>query len=146
MLSGPIVNTVTGAGIKLCTNLINSYLSNKEESQRIIAARDKHMFDAAVKQQAESAKDPFVKVTRRILFMMLTSTYCFLLIFYALNPQIEYDVIMPKVDTSGGILNWIFGPTKEFVVQRMTGGLLLMSFIDLIFMVVGFYAIPSKKR
>ena len=78
--------------------------------------------------------------------MSLTMTYCFLLIYYALNPSIEYDVIMPKSGADGGILSFVFGPAKEFHVVKLTGGLLLMSFIDLMFMVVGFYAIPSKKR
>jgi hypothetical protein len=146
MLSGPILNTVVGAGIKLGANFINSWLAGKEETQRIMAARDQRMFDAAVQQQKDSAHDPFVKVTRRLLFMSLTMTYCFLLIYYALNPSISYDVIMPKSGADGGIFSFIFGPAKEFHVVKLTGGLLLMSFIDLMFMVVGFYAIPSKKR
>ena len=146
MLSGPIMNTMIGAGIKLGANVVNGWLAQKEEQQRIIAARDKQMFDAAVQQQKDNSKDPFVKVTRRILFMSLTFTYCFLLMYYAMNPSIEYDVIMPKSGTDGGILAFIFGTAKEFHVVKLTGGLLLMSFIDLMFMVVGFYAIPSKKR
>ena len=146
MLSGPIVNTVVGAGIKLGANFINSWLASKEEAQRIMAARDQRMFDAAVEQQKENSKDPFVKITRRILFMTLTGTYCFLLVYYAFNPGIEYDVIIPKMSPDGGIFSFIFGTPKEFHVQTLTGGLLLMSFIDLMFMVVGFYAIPSKKR
>ena len=146
MLSGPILNTVVGAGIKLGANVVNGWLAQKEEQQRIIAARDKQMFDAAVSQQKENAKDPFVKVTRRILFMTLTGTYCFLLIYSAFTPDIEYDVVIPKTSIDGGILAFIFGGPKEFYVQTLTGGLLLMSFIDLMFMVVGFYAIPSKKR
>ena len=146
MLTGPILNTVVGAGIKLGANVVNGWLAQKEEQQRIVAARDKEMFNAAVNQQKDNAKDPFVKVTRRILFMALTGTYCFLLIYYAFNPDIEYDVVIPKTSIDGGILAFIFGGPKEFYVQRLTGGLLLMSFIDLMFMVVGFYAIPSKKR
>ena len=146
MLSGPILNTMIGAGIKLGANVVNGWLASREEQQRIIAARDKQMFDAAVQQQKDNAKDPFVKVTRRMLFMSLTMTYCFLLIYYAMNPNIEYDVIMPKTGADGGIFSFIFGPAKEFHVVKLTGGLLLMSFIDLMFMVVGFYAIPSKKR
>ncbi len=146
MLSGPIVNTVIGAGIKLGANFINSWLATKEEAQRIMAARDQRMFEAAAQQQKDNAKDPFVKVTRRVLFMSLTLTYCFLLIYYAFNPDIKYDVVIPKVSPDGGIFSFIFGTPKEFHVQTLTGGLLLMSFIDLMFMVVGFYAIPSKKR
>ena len=71
---------------------------------------------------------------------------CFLMIFYALNPHITYDVIVPKGDSAKwGIFSWITG-SEEWRVVQMTGGLLLTSFFDLCFMVVGFYAIPSKRR
>ena len=51
MFSGPILNTMIGAGIKLGANVVNGWLASREEQQRIIAARDKQMFDAAVQQQ-----------------------------------------------------------------------------------------------
>jgi len=60
-----------------------------------------------------------------------------------MNPNIQYDVIMPIKDgISTGIFTWIFGG-DSFEVVRLTGGLLLMSFMDLAFMVIGFYAVPS---
>ena len=71
---------------------------------------------------------------------------CFLMIYYAFNPQIEYSVIVPKGDGGKlGFVSWIFGG-KDWEMVKMTGGLMLASFMDLCFMVVGFYAIPSKRR
>ena len=68
------------------------------------------------------------------------------MIYYALNPCIVYDVIVPRGDTARlGILSWFFG-ARDYDLVQMTGGLLLTSFFDLCFMVVGFYAVPSKKR
>ena len=112
----------------------------------MLAARDNETLQAILKNQAEQAKDPFVKVTRRILFLSITFTMCFLMIFYALNPHITYDVIVPKGESAKwGIFSWLTG-AEEWTVVQMTGGLLLTSFFDLCFMVVGFYAIPSKRR
>ena len=143
---GPILNTILGAGIKLGVNLINAWLTQKQQAQLLMAARDKSMIDALLKNQSEQAKDPFVKITRRILFMSITFTMCFLMIYYAFNPDISYDVIVPKGEGARwGILSWIFGG-KEWELVEMTGGLLLSSFFDLCFMVVGFYAVPSKMR
>jgi hypothetical protein len=140
---GPILNTILGAGIKLGVNLINAWLMQKQQAQLLMAARDKSMIDALLKNQA---KDPFVKITRRILFMSITFTMCFLMIYYAFNPDISYDVIVPKGEGARwGIFSWIFGG-KEWELVEMTGGLLLSSFFDLCFMVVGFYAVPSKMR
>ena len=143
---GPILNTIIGAGIKLAVNLVNSWLEQKRQDQLMLAARDQAMMDAMLRNQAEQAKDPFVKVTRRMLFMSLTFTMCYLMVFYAHNPDITYDIIVPKGEGSRwGLFGWLFGGDDWKVVQ-LTGGLMLSSFMDLCFMVVGFYAVPSKRR
>jgi hypothetical protein len=43
------------------------------------------------------------------------------------------------------VKSWFFGDA-EWVTFELTGGLLLASFVDLMFMVIGFYAIPSSKK
>jgi hypothetical protein len=143
---GPILNTIIGAGIKLACNLINAWLEQKRQDQLALAARDEKMLDALIASQAENARDPFVKVSRRILFMSITFTMCFLMIYYAMNPSITYNIIVPKGDGAKlGFFSWVFGG-KDWEMVQMTGGLMLASFMDLCFMVVGFYAIPSKRR
>lgn len=143
---GPIINTIIGAGIKLACNLINAWLEQKRQDQMILAARDNLMLEALIKNQNERASDPFVKVTRRVLFMAITFTMCYLMIFYAHNPNISYDLIVPKGESARfGFFSFIFG-AKDWEMVQMTGGLMLSSFMDLCFMVVGFYAIPSKRR
>ena len=144
---GPVLNTIIGAGIKLLCNLLNHWLEQKRQDQLLLAARDSEIINSLLKNQLAQASDPFVKVTRRILFLSITLTLCYLMIFYALNPNISYDIIVPRNadGTTGGFFTWIMG-SRDYDVVRMTGGLLLTSFMDLCFMVVGFYAIPSKRR
>lgn len=143
---GPILNTILGAGIKLGCNLINAWLEQKRQDQMMLATRDNESLRALITNQQEQAKDPFVKVTRRVLFMSITFTMCYLMIYYAHNPNITYDIIVPKGEGGGlGFFSWIFGG-KTWEVVTLTGGLMLSSFIDLCFMVVGFYAVPSKQR
>ena len=88
---GPILSTIIGAGIKLGANLINSWLEQKRQDQLMLGAREAELTEAILKNQNEQAKDPFVKVTRRILFLSLTWTYCFLMIYYAFNNNISYN-------------------------------------------------------
>ena len=143
---GPVLNTIIGAGIKLACNLINSWLEQKRQDQMMLAARDHKMMEAMLENQIRQASDPFVKITRRVLFMSITFTMCYLMMFYAHNPTISYDVIVPKGDNAKwGLFSWVFGG-QDWKVVKLTGGLLLTSFMDLCFMVVGFYAIPSKRR
>lgn len=143
---GPILNTILGAGIKLACNLINAWLEQKRQDQMMLAARDEKIVSAYLNNQSEQSKDPFVKITRRILFMSITFTMCYLMIYYAHNPGITYQVIVPNGEGGGlGFFSWLTGG-KDWTVVELTGGLLLSSFMDLCFMVVGFYAVPSKRR
>jgi hypothetical protein len=143
---GPILNTIIGAAIKLACNLLNAWLEQKRQDQLALAARDDKMLTALIESQRENSGDGFVKATRRVLFLSITFTMCFLMIYYAFNPHITYDIIVPRGEGSKwGFFSWIFGG-KDWEVVQMTGGLMLASFMDLCFMVVGFYAIPSKKR
>lgn len=143
---GPILNTIIGAGIKLGCNLINSWLYQKQQDQMMLAAKDEMMLRAMIESQEKQASDPFVKITRRILFMSITFTMCYLMIYYAHNPDITYNILVPKGEGARlGFFSWVLGG-KDWEMVQMTGGLLLTSFMDLCFMVIGFYAIPSKKR
>ena len=143
---GAVFNVVLGAGIKLLVNVVNFWLEQKRQNQLLLAARDDKMIDAMVSNQKSQASSPFVQATRRVLFLSLTLTLCFLMVYYATNPHIVYDVIVPKGDgVSTGILSWLIG-TEEWKVVQLSGGLLLSSFMDLCFMVIGFYAVPSKMR
>lgn len=143
---GPILNTILGAGIKLACNLINAWLEQKRQDQMMLAARDDKIVTAYLNNQSEQSKDPFVKITRRILFMSITFTMCYLMIYYAHNPNITYQIIVPNGEGAGlGFFSWLIGG-KDWSVVELTGGLLLSSFMDLCFMVVGFYAVPSKRR
>ena len=143
---GPILNTILGAGIKIGANILNAWLEQRRQDQLALAARDDKTVEALIASQKAQASDPFVKVTRRILFMSITFTLCYLMLYYAHNPNISYDMIVPKgTSARWGIFSWFFGG-EDFTVVRLTGGLMLSSFMDLCFMVVGFYAIPSKRR
>jgi hypothetical protein len=141
---GPVLNTIIGAAIKVGANLLNYWLEQKRQDQMILSARDSGMLKALIDNQSKTALDPFVKVTRRILFLTITFTMCFLMIYYAMNPNITYDVIIDK-PSGGGVFSWFFG-SPDWHQVNLTGGLMLSSFMDLCFMVVGFYAIPSRAK
>ena len=142
---GPILNTVLGAGIKIGANILSSWMEQRRQDQLALAARDDKMMQSLIESQKANASDPFVKVTRRILFMSITFTLCYLMLYYAHNPSVSYDMLVPKGSNSRwGIFSWFVGG-DDFTVVRLTGGLMLSSFMDLCFMVVGFYAIPSKR-
>ena len=145
---GAVSNLALGAGIKLGVNVVNQWLAGKREDRQFIHAREQQQLEAHHAFVAEQAKDPFVKVTRRILFFLLTGTYCFLLIFYAFNPTINYEILVPMTPGGGGIFSFIFGKGEsiQFQTVQLSGGLLLYQFQAVIQMIIGFYCVPSKAR
>tara|TARA_R110002167_G_scaffold116467_5_gene291592 strand:- start:693 stop:1130 length:438 start_codon:yes stop_codon:yes gene_type:complete len=145
-MGGAIVSAALGAGFKLLVNVVNYWLEHKKQNQLLLAARDEKVIEAILNNQIQQASDPFVKVTRRVLFMTITFTMCYLMIFYALNPHITYDVIVPRGESAKmGFMSWFTGG-DDWVIVKLSGGLLLTSFMDLCFMIVGFYAVPSRMR
>ena len=145
-MGGAVVSAAIGAGIKLLVNIVNFWLEQRRQNQLLLAAKDDAFIRAMVENQVNNSQDSFVKATRRVLFMTITFTLCFLMIYYATNPHIVYDVVVPNGEGARwGLISWIIGG-KDWSVVQLSGGLLLTSFMDLCFMVVGFYAVPSKLR
>jgi hypothetical protein len=145
MLGSAVTNIAVGAGIKLVSNIVNGWIERKGAADRNSALKDAEVRKVQAEIARENAKDPFVQLTRRVLFCMLTATYCYMVIYYGKNPHISFDIIVPKKDLSGGIMSFLFGSGKEFHVVTISGGLLLHSFTEIMSTIVGFYAVPRGR-
>ena len=145
---GAVTNVAIGAGIKLGVNVVNQFLAAKREERQMLHAKDAQQLKAHQDFVNQQAKDPFVKVTRRLLFIMLTGTYCFLLVYYALRPDIEYQVLVPLANGESSIISWLLGSRARPDMEPITlsGGLLLWQFQHVIQLIIGFYCVPSKAR
>ena len=142
MALGPVTSTLVGAGVKLGANVVNSWLNAKDRQMELVAAERVKLIDEQTKIIASNAKDPFVQMSRRVLFMALTFTFCWLVIYFATRPDIDWMVSTGE----GGklsLFSFIFG-AKSGTVHA--GALVVTSFVDLMFMVIGFYAIRSNRK
>ena len=139
---GPVVSTLMGAGVKLLANVINSWLAGRARQQELLSADRARVIEAQSRLIEKNAKDPFVQFSRRVPFMALTFTFCWLIIYFATRPDVDWMVATGE----GGrmsLFSFIFG-AKGATVHA--GALLVTSFIDLMFMVIGFYAIKSNRK
>ena len=71
---GSVLNTIIGAGIKIGANLISAWIEQRKVDRTLMAARDENILKMIAESQKETRSDPFVKTTRRILFLALTFT------------------------------------------------------------------------
>lgn len=140
MITGPIISTLMGAGLKLVSNLVLGFIESRQQKEAASREFDSNKLKAI--QSLQGTAFSLSKYIRPFVTVAFVGTYCYLMIYYAHNSEIEYSVMVPK---EPGIFAWIWG-SKEQVQQTLTGGLMLASFVDLVFMVAGFYYMPSKRR
>lgn len=142
MIEGPIFNTILGAGIKLGSNVVNHLIEKSSRSQELAGADAAARLDAQTRIIEENAKSPFVQFTRRVLFLTLTFTFCWVVIYFTQHPDVDWTVY-PEAIRRFGFLSYLFGSNLQPI---HAGALLVSAFVDLMFMVVGFYSIRSNRK
>lgn len=138
LFSGPVGATAAGA----CLKLLNTWVQGKIEKQQMEAAREEKILNTWAKSQIAITKDRQSKTTRRWVFWMLTATYCFVFVWFTIFP--ETTIITLGGHSSGWITSIFGGGTDKLVT--VTGGHIVVAGLELIFMVVGFFALPSRRR
>ena len=137
-----ITNLMCGAGIKIVSNLLNTWMANRADEVRGNSLKDQRIIQAHVQLAKESNRDRLGKVSRSIIFFMLIATWCYMGVWGIHNPDVEMDVLVNK---KTGFLGRLFNRT-EFDTVRITGSVLLMQWFEIMEMVVGFFVVPSRKR
>lgn len=138
LFSGPVGATAAGA----CLKLLNTWVQGKIEKQQMEAAREEKILNTWAKSQIAITKDRQSKTTRRWVFWMLTATYCFVFVWFTIFPE---TTIITLGGHSSGWITSIFGGGIE-KPYTVTGGHIVVAGLELIFMVVGFFALPSRRR
>jgi len=138
LLSGPAGATALGAVLKL----FNTWVQGRIEKQQMEAAREEKILNTWARSQTAISKDRQSKTTRRWVFWMLTATYCFVFVWFTLYPE------TPIITVGGHSAGWvtaIFGGGTEKLIT-ITGGHVVVAGLELMFMVIGFFAMPSRRR
>lgn len=143
LLAGPAGNILLGAVTKLVVVIVINIFDLIFKGQENSHSQDKATQEALAENQRAQASDPFVKFSRRILFLYLVLTYCYMAMFYHYNPDIAYDILLPK---SGGGIFGMFSGSADYQVIRITGGYHVAVFNEVVLTVLGFFVVQSSKR
>ena len=131
---GVAANFLTGAAAKVIAGAIWKMMEHARE------ARMASMYantDRIVKlQSGTDTADDWTRLTRRIIALALTGTWCFTVIFILLKPGFELKILVPK--TPSILFSWIIGSTDQ-TVKLVSAGSLLWDFKSMIEILVGFY-------
>jgi len=134
-------NFLMGSGVKLIANVINNWSANAAEERRTNALREKDAIEAHIRLAEIHNKDLTSKITRGIVFLMITGTFCYIGVWGIMNPEQSNDVLIP---IEKGFFN-LFGRT-EFKAVETEGFPLMFQFWTGMEMILGAYIIPSRRR
>ena len=132
-----------GAGVKLVTNVVNGWIHNSAEKDRTNSLRDAKTTNAHIDLAKAANSDKIGKISRSLIFMMIISTWCYIAIYGLHNPDITYDIVLPKGS------NWSFGSlfsSSEWEIRKISGSVLMWQWFTLTEMILGFFVVPSRRR
>lgn len=132
-----------GVGGKLLSNLINSWLSSSQDAKRdaVYSHKDAAWVQAQVELQKELNKDHLAKITRMIIYIMVTSTFC-LITLYAMMYPVQTDVL---VDVTGGLFSNLFRQKTQVVEPVHISGVVFKDCLHVMIAVLGAFVTPSRK-
>lgn len=141
-LTSPVGSFIIGAVLKL----VNNWTAAKSEREMVKDARSAALLKAHHQMKMAIQKDPFSKMTRRWVFLTVVFTFCAILLMFAIDAAFlngtPLDLSIP-IDKKTGILSFLAGGTNKETLNLGMGYIFYYG-LDLVFMIMGFYTMPSK--
>lgn len=132
-----------GVGGKLISNVINSFLSNGQQTKKDLA--HSHQSPQWIKAQVEllkaENKDYFARLARFIIYVMIAATFCFITIHAMMYPT-QTDVL---IKTSKGLSSFFFRQPESIKESVHISGVVFNSCLEIIIAVLGALVTPSSK-
>jgi hypothetical protein len=132
-----------GALVKVGVNVVNGWMHNSAEERRNNALRDGEIVKAQIELAKTVSRDNVTKCIRGAIFLMIVTTWCYMAIYGLHNPNMEYDIILPKGN------NWsiqsLFS-SSDWSVRKISGSVLMWQWFSLVEMILGFFVVPSRRR
>jgi len=132
-----------GVGGKLISNVINSFLSNGQQTKKDLA--HSHQTPEWIRAQVEllkaEQKDYFARLARFLIYISIAATFCFITIYAMIFPT-ETDVL---IKTSRGLSSFFFRQPEEIKESVHISGVVFKDCLQVIIAVLGALVTPSSK-
>lgn len=138
-----IENVLLGSGIKIVSNVINTWMSNRAEEIRSNALKDQEIIKAQVELAKENNRDIIGKLNRSLIFVMLIGCWCYMGIYFMTHVEDFQSALIPR---KSGIFGKLFGSTEYAKVDVGGWSILFYQWFEIMQMVVGFFCVPSRRR
>ena len=130
-----------GAGVKLVSNVVNSWFSNSAEHSRNLLLKDKESIEANIKLLEASNANWITQFSRATTFAAITLTFCWITIYSMYNPE-ETSIL---IDVKGGWLSSIFRQPDKVVQEVKSSGIVFDRCFSIMEAVIGAFVMRSKR-
>jgi len=137
-----ISNLLMGAAFKMGANVINTWMANKADEHRANMLKDADIVKAHIELAKENNKDLFTKISRSVIFFMLTGTFCYMGLFVLHNYADFQEGLIP---VKPGLISKLFSHT-EYKAVGSGWNIIFFQFFQIMEMVIGFFVVPSRRR
>ena len=137
-----IENFLMGAGCKFIGNIATHWLENAAEERKYNALKDEKVIAAHLELVKESNKHWISSMSRAIIFILITATWCYMGVYGLSMQGSESTVLVPN---DPGFLGKLFHNQSLRGVE-IKGTTLYYQWWQILEMIMGAFVMPSRKN
>lgn len=136
------IEFLTGAGVRLASNIVTQMMQNSAEKERNLHLRDKEVMEGHIELAKIHQKDSIVKIERLVVFWALIGTFC----FYSSQHLGDLENISTVLtDKNIGFISRLFTQPKQIPVEVSTSTFIFQLWVNIVVMLLGSYSVSPKK-
>ena len=137
MIAATIANFAGGALIKFISTGLSNWMDTRRQVMLASLSADT---DRLVKlQSGTDTADEMTRWTRRVIALMFSATWCYLIWFFTHHLEVKFDILVPRHQSWLWEWMWPFPVNDKGVSTVSAASLMLLGMKDMIEILVGFY-------
>ena len=136
------IEFLTGAGIRLASNVVSQMMANSAEKERNLHLRDKDIMDGHIQLAELHQKDNVVKLERLVVFWMLIGSFCYV----SINNMSDLGQMSTVlVDKDIGFMTRFFSNSKQLPIEVSSSTFIFQLWCNIVVMLLGSYSVSPRK-
>ena len=136
------IEFLTGAGVRLASNVVTSIMANSAEKERNLHLKDKAIMKGHIELAKIHSQDNVVKLERLVVFWMLIGSFCWVSVCNMSDLDVMSTVL---VDKDIGFITRLFSHPKQVPVSVSSSTFIFQLWCNIVVMLLGSYSVSPRK-
>ena len=136
-----VENFLMGAGCKLLGTFVSQWLHNSAEERKANALHDEMMIKAHIELTKETNKDHIASLTRSVIYISITLTWCYMGMYGLSQSGMESTVLVPN---NSGFFGSLFH-SQALKPITIKGTTLSYQWWQIMEMIMGAFVMPNRR-